>query len=68
MLYCDGLYVLYEGVPDDDVKYNKWSDRGPVNSDNSVFIYLFCHTCTMTFLRKHITNYNFIPRISWSMH
>ena len=42
MLYCDGIYV-YEGVPDDDVKYNKWSDRWPVNSDHSVFIYLFYH-------------------------
>ena len=45
MLYCDGIYV-YEGVPDDDVKYNKWSDRWPVNSDYSVFMYLFCHTYT----------------------
>ena len=25
------------------MKYNKWPDRWPVNSDNSVFIYLFCH-------------------------
>ena len=25
---------------------NKWPDRWPVNSEYSVFNYLFCHTCT----------------------
>ena len=37
-------HIVYKVVPDGKCgSVNKWPDRWPVNSDNIVLTYLFCH-------------------------